>query len=202
MKKFISWLGLVNVRDEITTLEHLKSIGEDSRSPLKATRIQKKVPGKQVQRGSSRIIAIEEVDDTDSEDEDLVAHEKPDDDPEDSDEDPTLINRSKPGPPVYIIDLVKMLRSDEPDRVSLGLQHAAPLIRRKAIFGSEVAENVDVLGASLINLQEGMDREEMHAQRLQALTACLVGQPGRMAPWTASMYFEGRTSISLSVRVC
>ncbi len=50
---------------------------------------------------SSKIISIVELDsNSESEDEDLVAYEKPDSDPSDSEEDATLVERNRPVAPV------------------------------------------------------------------------------------------------------
>ena len=50
---------------------------------------------------ASKILSIEEVnDDACSEDEDLPMYQKPDFDPSDEDEDPTLVQRDKPTAPV------------------------------------------------------------------------------------------------------
>lgn len=49
---------------------------------------------------ASKIISIEELDNSESEDEDLVMYEKPDSDPSDSDEDATLVQRNRPVAPV------------------------------------------------------------------------------------------------------
>lgn len=49
---------------------------------------------------TSKIISIEELDNSESEDEDLVMYEKPDSDPSDSDEDATLVQRDRPVAPV------------------------------------------------------------------------------------------------------
>lgn len=49
----------------------------------------------------SKVISIDEVrDSSDSEDEDLPSYEKPDSDPSDSEDDPTLVERDKPVTPV------------------------------------------------------------------------------------------------------
>lgn len=55
-----------------------------------------------ISANNSKIIAIEELDDTDSEDDDLPVYEKPDSDAEDSDDDPTTVQRNKPTAPVYV----------------------------------------------------------------------------------------------------
>jgi telomere length regulation protein len=55
------------------------------------------------QTATSKIVAIEEISDSDEEedeDEDLIPYEKPDEDPSDSDDDPTLVQRNKPTAPV------------------------------------------------------------------------------------------------------
>src|SRR5262249_52732529 len=118
-------------------------------------------------------------------------------DPPDSDEDPTLINRSKPRAPVYIVDLVKALRMDDkPDVAELALKTAPGLIRRKAGFGTELAENIEDLALALISLRDGVSEDTGHQLRLQSLVACLVALPKRMGPWLASMYIEGDFSLS------
>lgn len=50
---------------------------------------------------TTRIVAIEEITtDSEEEDDDLMSYEKPDSDASDSEDDPTLIQRSKPTAPV------------------------------------------------------------------------------------------------------
>lgn len=192
------WLDLVHVKDEPGQLEDLvkhesvklKAQPDDARSaPKQRLNVQKR--SSQVQR--SKIISIEEIeDDEEDTEDDLPSHLKPDDDPSDSDEDPTLLNRNKPSAPIYIIDLIKQLQADDkPDTVELALRTAPDLIRRKANFGSELSENVQVVAAALINLKEGMDGVDTQHLRQQALTACLVSKPAIIGPWIASMYFEG-----------
>ena len=52
-------------------------------------------------KSASKTISIEEIHDgSGSEDEDLPMYEKPDSDPSDEDEDPTLVQRDKPTAPV------------------------------------------------------------------------------------------------------
>ena len=51
---------------------------------------------------TSKVISIEEVDENGSEDEDIPVYEKPDSDPEDEDEDATLLQRNKPVAPVFV----------------------------------------------------------------------------------------------------
>ena len=195
-----TWLELVDAKDYVGTLEDLKSFGSLARTKpavaRTATSTQKNIiPATRMQGNkTTKIISIEEVEDEDEADDDdgLVPFEKPDDDPSDSDEDPTLINRSKPSAPVYIIALTKMLQTDgKPDVVELALKTAPDLIRRKADFGSELFENVEALASALINLHEGMSDEGPQQLRIQSLIACLVALPAKMGPWLASLYFEG-----------
>lgn len=50
---------------------------------------------------TSKVLSIEEINDSsDSDEEDLPMYEKPDSDPSDEDEDPTLVQRDKPTAPV------------------------------------------------------------------------------------------------------
>lgn len=53
---------------------------------------------------TSKIISIEELENSESEDEDLIMYEKPDSDPSDSDEDATLVQRDRPVAPVYVLE--------------------------------------------------------------------------------------------------
>jgi telomere length regulation protein len=100
------YLGLTKVRDEVGSPESIKSLQEALPGKPKLARskpVQK--PKAQFSRHhTSKIVAIEEVDDgdedEDEEDDDLIPYEKPDDDAYDSDDDPTLIQRNKPTAPV------------------------------------------------------------------------------------------------------
>ena len=98
--------GLTSVNDAIWSINDLKS----SLDPLNKTLMRKtksKVaeekfkPGRSSMKSSSKIISIEEVDSSsESEVDGLPTYEKPDSDPSDEDEDPTLIQRDRPTAPV------------------------------------------------------------------------------------------------------
>lgn len=197
------WMALVHLTDTVGDLDDLqKATGmsdEATTSPQTSKTIRKKrVPASQPQ--TSKIIAIEELSDSDNaaeEDPDLRPYARPDSDPEDSEDDPTLINRNKPSPPVYISSLIKQLNSsDDPSTVELALKTAPSLIRRKANFGDELSSNVIQLCSSLLNLQDGMSNPDMQQLRLDALIASLVSTPELVGPWIGSMYLEGDFSIS------
>ncbi|TIA57138.1 hypothetical protein D6C83_03873 [Aureobasidium pullulans] len=140
---------------------------------------------------------IMEVLDDSEEDDDLVPYAKPDSDPEDEDEDPTMINRDKPKAPVYIRDLMAGLNDSENyDRHSLAVKNAAALIRRKASFGKEVSDHALELASILVGLGDTFDMEDFLELRLQALIAVLVSNPSQMAPWFARQVFDGDYSLS------
>jgi telomere length regulation protein len=140
---------------------------------------------------------IEVLSDSDSEDADLVTYGKPDSDPEDSDDDPTAINRNKPTAPVYIRDLVASLRDQENyDRHELALATAASLIRRKTDFGTEVTDHLEELATTLTGLQNGLELESFAQQRQQALIAVLLAKPAQMAQWFARSFFSGDYSLT------
>ncbi|KAG9858417.1 hypothetical protein KCU98_g760, partial [Aureobasidium melanogenum] len=140
---------------------------------------------------------IMEVQDDSEEDDDLVPYAKPDSDPEDEDEDPTMINRDKPKAPVYIRDLMAGLNDSENyDRHSLALKSAAALIRRKSSFGKEVSDHALELASILVGLGDTFDMEDFLELRLQALIAVLVSSPAQMAPWFARQVFDGDYSLS------
>ncbi|KAI4715505.1 hypothetical protein E4T48_08322 [Aureobasidium sp. EXF-10727] len=140
---------------------------------------------------------IMEVLDDSEEDDDLVPYAKPDSDPEDEDEDPTMINRDKAKAPVYIRDLIVGLNDSENyDRHSLALKSAAALIRRKTSFGKEVSDHALELASTLVGLGDTFDMEDFLELRLQALIAVLVSSPAQMAPWFARQVFDGDYSLS------
>jgi telomere length regulation protein len=141
---------------------------------------------------------ITEISDTDSDDDDgLMPYAKPDSDAEDSDEDATLVNRDKTRAPVYIRDLMAMLRNTEKhDRFELGIKHAAPLIRRKSNFGREVTDHAEELARILCSLQDPFDTEDFEEMRLQALIAVILSDASAIAPWLSRQAFAGEFSIS------
>ncbi|KXH65863.1 telomere length regulation protein [Colletotrichum salicis] len=140
---------------------------------------------------------IQEVSDSESEDEDLVPYAKPSDDAEDSDEDATLVRRDKPKAPVYIRDLIAYLRdTDNYDKQKLALATAPPLIRRKANFGTEVSSHADELATLLVGLQDKFEIENFHELRLQGMIAIVAAQPQKMGQWFAKTFFDGDYSIS------
>jgi len=142
-------------------------------------------------------LRIVELDDGDSEEDDLVPYGKPDSDPEDEEDDPTLVQRNKPVPPVYIRDLLSGLRDTENyDRYKLSLETASGLIRRKANFGKEVSDHGFELVSVLLNLSDALELSNFQELRQQALIAVLVADPTQIAQYLARSFFEGDYSIS------
>ncbi|KAK1467940.1 telomere length regulation protein [Colletotrichum cuscutae] len=140
---------------------------------------------------------IQEVSDSESEDEDLISYAKPSDDAEDSDEDATLVRRDKPRAPVYVRDLITYLRdTDNYDKQKLALTTAPLLIRRKANFGTEVSSHADELATLLVGLQDKFEIENFNDLRLQGMIAIVAAQPQKMGQWFAKTFFDGDYSIS------
>ncbi|MCJ1465899.1 telomere binding protein [Pseudocyphellaria aurata] len=145
---------------------------------------------------TSKIISIEELDNSESEDEDLVRYEKPDSDPSDSEEDATLVQRNRPVAPVYIRDLIAGLRDTENfDRYKLAIVTAPSLIRRKSKFGTEVTEHIEELASLLVGLNDKYEMDKFQEMRLQGMIAVLIAQPLQMGQWFARTYFSGDYSI-------
>nr|OQO31148.1 hypothetical protein B0A51_01879 [Rachicladosporium sp. CCFEE 5018] len=137
------------------------------------------------------------VDSSSDADDDLKPYAKPDSDPEDSDEDATLVNRNKTRPPVYIRDLMTMMRDTENHGpFTLGLQHAASLIRRKIGFGKEVSDHAEELARILCSLQDPFDTDDFDELKLQALIAVAMSSPTTVAPWLGRQAFVGEYSIA------
>ncbi|KAF5705190.1 TEL2-like protein [Fusarium globosum] len=137
---------------------------------------------------------IEEIDSSE-EDDDLAPYSK-DSDPEDSDDDATLVQRNKPKPPVYIRDLISYFRDSESyDKQLFALQTAPILIRRKANYGTEVSFHADELAGLLVGIQDKFEIENFDDLRLHSMLALVVSQPKTMAPWFARTFFEGDYSL-------
>jgi telomere length regulation protein len=141
---------------------------------------------------------ISEVfDDNDEDVDELKPYAKPDDDPEDSDEDATLVKRNKPRAPVYIRDLMRMLKDDKDhDRFQLAIKTAPTLIRRKSSFGGEVRDHAEELALIFCDLQDPFDTEDFDELRLQSLIAVLLSDVDRIAPWLSRHTFAGEYSLS------
>ncbi|KAH7123780.1 telomere length regulation protein-domain-containing protein [Dendryphion nanum] len=162
--------------------------------PPKATPNPSKVTGI-TEISGPRIVEI--LDESSDEDNDLLAYEKPDSDPEDDADDPTEINRNKPTAPVYIRDLIVGLRDQENyERHELALATAASLIRRKANFGTEVIDHIEELASILLGLNDNLDISGFNDQRQQALIAILLTKPAAMAQYFARSFFSGDYSLA------
>ena len=205
--------ALVNVNDKIGNLQDFEqvvqsqsSVVKRQRKQLAKTRDMPIVNGKQT-FGPARPPAQTEVigekvmeildDEEDDEEDSLKPYAKPDSDAEDSDEDATLVNRNKARPPVYIRDLMRMLREDKDhDKFQLAIKHAAPLIRRKANFGKEVKDHAEELALTLSDLQDPFDTDDFDELKLQALIAVLLSEVDKLAPWLSRQVFSGDYSLS------
>lgn len=214
------YLGLTGVRDEVGTMHDFADLlrrsetaaSHPARKPKSQVRNAKALPminGKPTYGPPRPPVPVqtevigekvtELLDDVSDEDEEdgLKPYAKPDSDPEDSDEDATLVNRHKARPPVYIRDVMRMLRDDKDhDRFQLGIKHAAPLIRRKTGFGKEVTDHAVELMGMLSNLQDPFETEEFDELRLQAMIALLLADVGAMGPWLSRQVFADGFSIA------
>jgi telomere length regulation protein len=190
--------SLTGVKDSIGSISMLRNEKLVIRQNKKIkTRIDKSGTKPVTQQANTKIFAIQELDDDKSEDDDLVPYAKPDSDAEDSDEDPTLVQRNKPTAPVYIRDLIVFLRDTENfDRQKLALATASSLIRRKSNFGTEVRDHVEELATLLVGLQDKFDMENFQDMRLQGMIAVLLSEPSKMGKWFSNTFFEGDYSIA------
>ncbi|KAL4955437.1 telomere length regulation protein-domain-containing protein [Aspergillus filifer] len=198
------YLNLIKVWDEIGSLESIQApanmVNQPRKAPTKksATAATPRAPAKS-SHGPAKIVAIEEIEDSgeeeDDDDDGLIPYEKPDEDPSDEDEDPTLIQRNKPTAPVYIRDLIIYLRDTENlDRHELAITTAPSLIRRKTGFGTELAEHIEELALVIVGLQEQGKFPKFHELRLQSMIALIVSQPLKMGRWFAAVFFDGDLS--------
>ncbi|KAK3939661.1 DNA replication checkpoint protein tel2 [Diplogelasinospora grovesii] len=194
---------LVHVSDQAGSIDPLIEPRRDT-APTRKANIQKPAkkpapaPAPAIPKQPQQGFIIEELsDDEYEEDDDLVPYAKPDSDAEDSDDDPTLVTRNKPTAPVYIRDLIRYLRDiDNYDHQKLALTTAPTLIRRKASYGTEVAEHAEELASLLVGLQDKFEIDNFDDLRIQGMIALIAAQPKLMAPWFAKTFFDGDYSIS------
>jgi telomere length regulation protein len=202
--------SLVHVSDSIGPISPLsaQSSREEQKKPRKTQKAPKPVVRPSAVRPRSPPkpgFIIEEIDDDEDDkekDDDLVAYAKPDSDAEDSDDDPTVINRNKPKAPVYIRDLIAYLRDTENyDRQKLALATAPTLIRRKANYGTEVAAHAEEVATLLVGLQDKYKLDDFDNLRIQGMMATIVAQPRKMGQWFAKTFFDGDYSLSQRVSI-
>ncbi|KAF2459793.1 telomere length regulation protein-domain-containing protein [Lineolata rhizophorae] len=216
------YLQLVRVKDEMGSIDDLRSTFTQStdrkqglsntqgttgrRSKSKKPTISKQSPSNAsaspriTEIKGPRIVEVE--DESGGEEDDLVPYAKPDSDPEDDEEDPTLIQRDKPRAPVYIRDLIAGLRDTENyDRHMLALNTAPDLIRRKATFGKEVLDHIDELANVLAGLNDQYERDNFEDLRRDALIAVLLAQPASVGQWFSRNFFEGDYSLNQRISI-
>ncbi|KAI1916144.1 telomere binding protein [Ophidiomyces ophidiicola] len=189
------YINLITLHDKIGSPTDLVGFKCASLNPTEGSRsmeytVQKAHIQPKSKLNTSRVINIEEVPDS-AEDEDIYSYEKPDSDASDSEDDPTLIQRSKPSAPVYIRDLVSALRDTEnPERYNLAIASAPNLIRRKTGFGTEIIENANDLALSLVSLQDKYDIANFHENHLEGLVALITALPNQMGHWMTHALFN------------
>ncbi|RGP80396.1 DNA replication checkpoint tel2 [Fusarium longipes] len=193
--------GLTKISDPVGPIDPiLSNLLMETTPPKRKSAVSSKVVKKKPKQKKPLITEvkpkaiIEEIDSSE-EDEDLVPYSK-DSDPEDSDDDATLVQRNKPKAPVYIRDLISYFRDSETyDKQLLALQTAPVLIRRKANYGTEVGFHADELAGLLVGIQDKFDIENFQDLRVQGMVALVVSKPKTMAPWFARTFFEGDYSL-------
>ncbi|PLB55839.1 hypothetical protein P170DRAFT_461602 [Aspergillus steynii IBT 23096] len=195
------YLNLIKTQDTIGSLESIRSPRESrSESQKHTTKNASTTSAKQANQQRVKIMSIEEIgesgdEESEDEDDDLIPYEKPDEDPSDSDDDPTLIQRNKPTAPVYIRDLITYLRdADNVERYELAITTAPSLIRRKTGFGTELAEQTEELALIIVGLQEPSKMPKFHEYRLQSMIALIVSQPLKLGRWFSAIFFDGDLS--------
>ncbi|KAM5431323.1 telomere binding protein [Microsporum canis] len=187
------YLRLSDIQDRVGSMQELRNTRTlpHSRTTKKRNSSikQKKRQEPNTEPVTPKLSPLPESDE--SEEDNLTPYQKPDADASDSDEDPTLIQRSKPNPPVYIRDLLMYLRDvDNYDRYSLGISTAPSLIRRKIAFGSELDEHIRDLALTLIGLHDKYNTPKFQEYRLQSLVTLITARPLVLGPWAANAFFN------------
>ncbi|KAH9994899.1 telomere length regulation protein-domain-containing protein [Xylariaceae sp. FL0662B] len=191
--------SLVHISDKAGPLDPLRALftpSEVAKTPKSIKSVAR--PGPKPSKLPPKTgFVIEEIEDDEDEDTDLVPYAKPDSDAEDSDDDPTLINRDKPKAPVYVRNLIAFFRdTDSYDKQRLALTTAPALIRRKANYGTEVSSHSEELATLLVGLQDKYEFDDFHNLRIQGMVAIVFAQPKKMGQWFAKTFFDGEYSLS------
>lgn len=132
----------------------------------------------------------------DSDDEeDLESYPFPEDDAEDSDDDPTLAKKEKVKPPVYIKDLLEYLRSEDYEKQKLGVENAARLITQKAKFGQELEFYSQELASVLAGLKDTYEIDGYNDKKLEALKSLVAACPSIVPQHLTALLFEGDFSL-------
>lgn len=205
------YLSLVKMKDEFGSLDAIKTQKNEiskQQMPSEASSTTSTAHTQPRSSQQSKIISIEEVDDGAEE----IPYETPGFDASDSDDDPTLVKRKKPTPPVYvemtllvrlwltiqiryIRDLITYLRdTDDLDRYHLAVTSAPSLIRRKTGFGTELLEHITELALIIVGLQDEDKLPKFHEYRLQSMIALIAALPSKMGNWFSAMFFDGDIS--------
>ena len=196
--------NLVKVHDHVGTLDDLHTSNTASSNTEQIVTIRPKFtkPAKSAKAKASKPVSkIQVLNDSSSESEDdLPVYAKPDSDPSDSDEDPTIARRNKPKAPVYIRDLITGLNNTEDyDTHYIAMNTAPGLIRRKADFGSELSDRAIEICGVYFNLGDPFGLPDFLELRMKGMVAILVAQPKICAPYFADIIFEGDFSIGQRV---
>lgn len=97
------YLDLLKVQDGFGSLDSIKpekDVTQKTRKPAETSPTPMVSQNKPRANQQSKIVAIEEVEDSGSEGVEEIPYENPGDEATDSDDDPTLVKRTKPTPPV------------------------------------------------------------------------------------------------------
>jgi telomere length regulation protein len=96
------WRELVFIVDKPKTVSLLRATSRSEARPVGTAKLPKAIPTRKAKEAKPIKSKIVEVTSEPDEDDDLVPFAKPDSDPEDSDEDATLVQRNKPKAPVLV----------------------------------------------------------------------------------------------------
>ncbi|KAE8227435.1 hypothetical protein CF319_g86 [Tilletia indica] len=98
--------------------------------------------------------------------------------------------------PVYVGELVPLLRSSERSESRKGLKNSEELIRRKTGWGMEIEETAVELALALAALQNNWSTKHFEERRTGALSALIVAAPQAAGGCIVEQYFSGHYSIA------
>ncbi|EMR11751.1 hypothetical protein PNEG_00183 [Pneumocystis murina B123] len=184
------WRNIINV-DNITNIKSLSlgSTNNDCNSSLGS--------GQDAIKEHEQIQPIQENDTVVAVDDEFVPYALPDSDDDDSDDDPAFTEKNKKiNAPVYIRELISMLKDNTSyPKLHMALKTSPNLIRRKANFGTELSKEAVTLARIISSMNDEFNMDKFIELKQESMTALVATCPELVASYFIEQYFTGDISI-------
>ncbi|KAG4305868.1 hypothetical protein PORY_000778 [Pneumocystis oryctolagi] len=185
------WRNIVNVNEIINMKDH--SLNANNKYNFSSDDQQSIV-----EQDEKKIQSIQKEDDgVVSSDDEFIPYSLPDSDDDDSDDDPTVMEKNrKVNAPVYIRELISMLKDNTSyPKIYIALKTSPDLIRRKANFGTELSKEAITLARIISSMNDEFNMDRFIEMKQESMTALVAACPELVAPYFIEEYFTGDISI-------